>query len=474
MKPSRLLRAGLPLAATLLWSCSLLSVEQIAVTSFPCGRNQIISREDRITLAFSITPDRVAAERLARVTSPDGPCSLDYRWDAGVLQLVPVPALPAGERIVLSMSGSLPAADGRQFTVALEVPFFVETDEPPPRLASFSPADGAPADHGATLQFEFTRPMDTESFAAGFLLSPAAAHEVSWSADRRTVTVAPKDRWENLTLYSWEIAGTVRDEQGVRLAVSSSGCFSTQVDAAPPSIVSVHPATANGDGTFTVFDVPLNGNLGARDCVCLSFSEDLAVESLRSAFRLDPPVSGRLVRESAGTCFFMPEEPYLMGADHHLTISTDLEDLAGNRMAREHSEWFVPDIPVQQVLSVEANGGPAVTVNAPTPIDVTLTVEAEVAFVVTLAQPCEGQCRAEIPFAVGCEAVFPSSILSPTLRSAAWTTGLSLTLIYTGFSPSAGSELHHYRLSFPRGQDGIANGDGSFLEEDAWLVLVAR
>jgi hypothetical protein len=178
--------------------------------------------------------------------------------------------------------------------------------------------------------------------------------------------------------------------------------------------VSVHPAAANGDGTFTVFDAPLNGTLGARDCICLSFSEEVAVDSLRTAFRLDPPVSGRLVRESAGRCFFMPEEPYLMGASHHLTISTDLEDLAGNRMAREHSEWFVPDIPFQQVLSLEANAGPAVTVNALTPIDVALTVEAEVAFVVTFAQPYEGLCRAEIPFAVRCVAVFPSSILSPT------------------------------------------------------------
>lgn len=474
MRLNRILHAGAPLILSLAWSCGFASLEQIAVTSFPCDRNQVISREDRITLAFSIPPDRGDAEQLARISTPEGPCTLDYRWDGDRLELVPVPELPPGERVVLSFSGSLSAADGRTFTVAIEIPFFVETDGLRPRLASFSPADGAATDTRTPLVFTFSRSMDGESFADGFRLSPAARHATSWSADGRTVTIEPSEQWENLALHCWEIAGTVKDDRGVRLGISCSGCFSTQADAAPPAVVALRPALANGDGTFTVIDQPLDGNLGARDCICLSFSEDLAVESVRAAFRLDPSVSGHLVRERAGEFFFVPEDPYTMGRRHHLVISADLEDLSGNRMGEEYSEWFLPDIPIQQVLSVEANSGPAMPVNGPSPVEVALTVEGEVVFVVTFAQPYDGECRAEVPFAVRCEAIFPSSILSPALRSAAWTSGVSLTLIYSGFSPSAGRELHYYRLAFPGGQDGIPNGDGSYLEEDAWVVLVAR
>ncbi|MBE3132916.1 MAG: Ig-like domain-containing protein [Acidobacteria bacterium] len=458
----------------LLASCGFIALERLRVVSFPSERNQIIGRGERITLSFSIPPDRNDAERLATISAPNGIQGLDFAWEADVLTLLPIPPPPAGERLVLGFSGTLSAADGREFAVALEIPFFVETDAPQPRLSARSPEDGAVAGTETALVLTFSEQMDAESFAEGFVLSPSTGHDTAWSADGKIATLTPKEKWETLTLYAWEVPGTVRDARGVKLGVPYSGCFLVQADALPPRILSLRPAVPNGDGTFTVVEQALDGNLRARDGIALSFSEDVPIEALRRSFRLDPSIRGHLARERAGEFLFVPEEPYRMATVHHLVVSTDLEDLAGNRMAEELSCWFTPDIPPQAVLSVTANGGPALVLCSSLTADVPLTVEREIVFAVGFAQPFDEASKAVAPLLVLCEAVFPSSILDPALKSAAWTSDTSLALAFAGFSPSAAQELHYYRLIFPGGSTGIRNSDGSYLEEDAWVAFVAR
>jgi hypothetical protein len=461
-------------AGSLLASCGFIALEGLRVVSFPSERNQVIGRGEMITLSFSIPPDRNDAERLATISTPNGIQGLDFAWEGDVLTLLPVPPLPTGERLVLGLSGSVSGADGREFAVALEIPFFVETDAPQPRLTSRSPADGAVAGTETALVLTFSEQMGADSFAEGFVLSPSTGHDTAWSADGKTATLTPQEKWETLTLYSWEVPATVRDARGVKLGVPYSGCFLVQADALPPRILLLRPAVPNGDGTFTVIEQALDGNLRARDGIALSFSEDVSIEALRRAFRLDPSVRGHLARERAGEFLFVPEEPYRMATVHHLVVSTDLEDLAGNRMAEELSSWFTPDIPPQAVLSVTANGGPALSPGSPLPADVALSVEKEIVFEVGFAQPFDEASKAAAPLLVRCEAIFPTSILDPALKSAAWTSDTSLSIAFAGFSPSAGQELHYYRLSFPGGSTGIRNSDGSYLEEDAWVAFVAR
>lgn len=472
-RAGRLTAASCALAAVLA-SCGIIALEQLRIASFPSERNQIIGRDERITLAFSVSPDRHEAEGLAKISTPSGIHGLDFAWEGDVLTVLPVPPLPVGERLVLSLSGSLSAVDGREFSVALEIPFFVDTDAPQPRLESHSPEDGEVVGTGTALVLTFSQDMDPDSFAEGFVLRPSTGHDVTWSPDGKTAAVTPKERWNTLTLYAWEVPGTVKDARGVRLGVSCPGCFLVQADTQPPRVLSLRPAIPNGDGTFTVVEQALDGNLGARDAIALSFSEEVSSEALRRAFRLEPSIRGHLVRDRAGEHLFVPEEPYRMATVHHLVVSTDLEDLAGNRMAEETSCWFTPDIPPQAVLSVSANGGPALTLGSAVPVDVALTVEKEIVFAATFAQPFGEPGKAETPFRIRCEAVFPSSILDPALKSATWTSDTSLAVAFAGFSPSAVDELHYYRLSFPGGTTGIRGGEGSYLEEDAWVAFVAR
>lgn len=455
-------------------SCSLVSVEQLVVASHPSGRNMVLARGERITLSFSIPPDRARAEELARILAPDGPAGVDFHWEGTTLELLPVAELPAGERLVLSLRGELAAADGRVFTVAVQVPFFVVCAGPRPCPATSTPADGACAGVHTPLVLAFTRAMDRESFVDGFAVSPSTDFDVSWSADGCTATVAPRAQWDNLALYTWEVPGSVTDSTGVGLGVDWAGCFRTQEDAAPPVLLSLRPAAANPDGTFAVVDAVLDGNLRARDCILLSFSEDVTRESLERAFRVDPSVGGCFRRESAGEFFYVPSEPWVMARQHHLVVSVDVEDLSGNRMAAESSTWFTPDIPVQSVLSVTANGGPPLEVNGITPADVVLAVGGEIVFVVEFSQPFDASTAAAVPFAARCQAVFPLSVPDPALKSAAWGSATSLTIAFSGFSAGVAPALHYYRLLFPGGPAGIPNGDGSYLEEDAWVALVAR
>ena len=340
-------RSSIPAALVGSWillisSCSLISLDQLNVTSYPAGRNQVIGRDERITLAFSIPPDRVDAEALARILTPGGPAQVDHIWEGDLLVLVPAPALPMGERLVLSLSGDLAMEDGREFSVSVEVPFFVGTSGPRPRLLACQPADGAAAGTRTALVLSFNRPMDGSSFADGFTLNPDTDVDTEWSPDYSTVTMTPSRQWENLTLYTWQVDASVTDRTGVGLGVPSSGCFFTQIDAVPPSVLSLRPAAANPDGTFTVVEQPLDGNIRVRDCILLSFSEDVTMESLQRAFRLDPSVGGSFTREQAGDFYFVPARPWAMATRYHLVVSTDVQDLSGQRHGRGPQRMVCP------------------------------------------------------------------------------------------------------------------------------------
>jgi hypothetical protein len=198
----------------LLGACGLFSFEQLRVTTFPGERNQIISPADTIFLDFSIPPDRAGAESLLKITSGKGTQGGDLAWVGNRLTFTPVPPLPLSVRHVLSFSGELDMADGRTFTVAIEVPFFVGSAGQPPSLTDHQPADGATAGVSTPLALTFSEAMDADSFKEGFALNPATDFQIAWSGDRNVATISPRDWWTSLALYTWEVSDTVRSASG--------------------------------------------------------------------------------------------------------------------------------------------------------------------------------------------------------------------------------------------------------------------
>jgi hypothetical protein len=455
----------------LLGACGLFSFEQLRVTTFPSERNQVISPTDTIFLDFSIPPDRAGAESLLRITSDKGTQNGDLAWAGNRLTFTPVPPLPLNVRHVLSFSGELDTTDGRSFAVAIEVPFFVGSAAQPPSLTDHQPADGATAGVSTPLALTFSDPMDADSFQQGFTLDPSTDFQVTWSADQKVATISPRDRWSSLALYTWEVRDTVRATSGARLGLSHSGSFLVQEDGAAPAVVDTQPAIFQGD----VFSFPggtLN-DLRARDCIYIRFSEAVSLDKLQDAFSLDPSIRGHFLQAGPNDFAFVPEENYQMGATHHLVISTGLEDLAGNAMAADYHEWFLPSIPVLEVQSITPFGQQAITTfNTSDPVAVTVAPGGELKFTIEFSADFDPESMASVPFLIACENYFPDSFVQPELRQAAWPNPNTLEVIFTGLATAVPPAHCYYRLTLPGGLNGIANADGSYLKENVWVFLV--
>jgi hypothetical protein len=455
----------------LLGACGLFSFEQLRVTTFPGERNQIISPADTIFLDFSIPPDRAGAESLLKITSGKGTQGGDLAWVGNRLTFTPVPPLPLSVRHVLSFSGELDMADGRTFTVAIEVPFFVGSAGQPPSLTDHQPADGATAGVSTPLALTFSEAMDADSFKEGFALNPATDFQIAWSGDRNVATISPRDWWTSLALYTWEVSDTVRSASGVRLGLAHSGSFRVQEDGTPPAVTGTQPALFQ-NGAFSFPGGTLN-DLSARDCIYIRFSEAVSLDTLQDAFSLDYSIRGHFLQAGPSEFAFVPEENYQMGTTHHLTISTDLEDLAGNPMAADYHEWFLPAIPVLEVQSITPFGQAAITAfNSPDPVAVTVAPGGELRFTIVFSADFDPDSMASMPFLITCENYFPESFVQPELRQAAWPNPNTLEVIFTGLAEAAPPAHCYYRLTLPGGLSGIGNAGGSYLEEDVWVFFV--
>lgn len=463
---------GLHLAApALLGACGLISFEKLRVATFPGERNQLIAATDAVQVQFSIPPDKAAAERLLKILSDKGTQSGDLAWTGGRLIFTPAPPLQPNVRYLLSFSGELPMADGRSFTVDVEVPFFVGSASPPPRLTGWQPADGASCGVHTPLQLVFSDPIDADSFQQGFTLNPGADFQISWSADGTAAAVAPRRQWTNLALYTWEVGEEIRSASGAPLATPRSGSFRVQEDSTAPELLSTQPAVFQ-ENRF----LPLEGTLDelrARDCILIRFSEAVRLETLQTAFRLEPSIRGHFVQAGLAEFAFVPEQNYALAVTHHLAVSTDLEDLAGNRMAVEYHEWFVPAIPVLEVRTITPFGGPPVTAfNCPDPVPVSLAPGGELKLTIEFSVGFAGASLAEAPLRLTCRNYFPESYLQPELRQATWPNPSTLEVIFTGLAEAAPPARRYYLLRLPGGESGIGNEEGSYLKEAVWVLFV--
>ncbi len=480
-------RSVLLLSVILLVSCRFVSLEKIQVTHFPSERNVIISRNDTLWIDFSIPLDNREAEGLFGVYGDTGSGSGIFTWDENRLIFDPVPDLAAGGRYVFTYQGTAESADGRTFSFDIQVPFFVETDSPPPVILQHDPADAATASTQSPLILTFSRAMDTESFEEGFRITPSLEFDSSWNAAEDTVTIMPQEEWRNLTLYTWRLTEEIRDKAGIALAYPFSSCFIVQEDSESPTLTEIQPAERSGANFIPIAvsdpNEPLK-DLKVRDAIMMSFSEDILFDSLSSAFKMDPSVSGYIQRIDVGIFVFVPLEGYTMNQTYHLSIRTDVKDLSGNPMQAEYELWFEPDIDIQQVDKIVCQGA---TVQEYFPGDFNqsepvffdleeLGADRIHTFTIRFTTAYDDEeSRTRVAGNIQCEAFFPPSLPHPDLESIGWNVqGTEITLTYTNFEFSpAGIQENLYLVTIPGGKEESINQHGAFLEEDVRLLLEA-
>ena len=122
----------------------------------------------------------------------------------------------------------------------------------PPMVVGTSPLPGAVAVDGCGMvSANFSKAMDTKTFAAAFTLKTGAGSAVQGgvtaSADGRTATFTPSAPLADGTSYIATVSTAVRDNAGLALAADKVWAFTAGVCAATANTFFVAPAAAGGN-----------------------------------------------------------------------------------------------------------------------------------------------------------------------------------------------------------------------------------
>lgn len=468
------------LIAFLQTGCFLISLEQLEITSYPSEREQIIGASEELWVSFSVPPVETDAEGLFTVRGGGAAVEGDFEWREGRLYFHPVPDLKPGVRYILSVDGTLSSADGRSFNAQHALPFYAGSAENPSELLLYHPANGEAAALKAPLVFSFSRSMINGTLENEIGIDPHRDVEIEWSDGGKTVSITPDEGWEAHTLYTWSIDESVTDGAGIPLQTSYTGTFIAGTAASVPTLLSMEPAGIFGSSYL------VQAGYGREDSLRFIFSEAMNVESLEAAFHIDPDLGGTFHQLDRDTFIFDPNNCLVMNTRYFVTIGTECRSSAGNNIASEIRRSFMPDIPAQGIEQVTFTGASETTV---LPADFRSGSFQMMSFSgpgpdysgsisIRFAETYDEPYRTNIAENLSLHAYFPETVTNPVLITETWNPGSNeLTLFYSGFVKSEASpspEQVLYKLSVPGGAALSMNQNGSFLEEEVWIIFQAE
>jgi hypothetical protein len=470
-----------PLAVFVFFSgCGFIDLRPIGYVSFPDRAGAVLSKKDSaVGVRFDADMDRLETQKAFSVTHEGIPVKGDLHWNGRELSFVPVEGWRPGLRYTLSLAGTIFALDGREARPVLHVPFYALSGAELPYLVSFSPEDGASVGvspgEGALLRLNFSAPMDRLSVEDALNINGLSERELHWLDDDRTLEVIPGKNLSPWTVYRWTLTTAALSREGVPLVKEAGASFVTDTDRLLPGVIEVSPLVRADPAAGLYWQRTgraLEDGLGSGQAVGIVFNKAMADSALQ-AIRFEPALAGRSEWWTDKAVVFVPDRDPEPETAYTLIVSKTA-DRSGLTMENERRFYFIPDIPYLNILSLSV-GGPAVA--APEngglcPAFVSMP-DGIIALSVCFSHSFSVDARAAAVLALRLEPYFPGILPQPGLRTARWWSDDTLVLDWEGAEPGVDGEAHYYRLVFPGGRGGIADGKGSYLREDYHFILEA-
>lgn len=319
-------------------------------------------------------------------------------------------------------------------------------DVTPPTVIAVAPASGAvDVVVGTNVTATFSEAMNPASITTdNFMLMQGAVHingSISYAGN--TLTFNPTVDLEGGALFTATVFTGVEDVAGNNLAADFIWSFTTEIppDVTPPTVVSTVPA--NG-----ALGIAIGGNITA------TFSEAMSAASITTAtFTLSKgvtPVAG-VVTYSGGTATFNPDTDLDSSTVYTATITTGVEDEAGNNLAANFVWTFTTGDPGDVT---------APTVTVVSPLNLSTNISTITNITATFSEPMD-----------------PATINTTTFVVTSGVTPVPGVVTYSGmtatFNPSV--TLDTIKLYSARITTGATDLAGNPLAADfAWVFTTER
>ena len=491
-----LIIAALAFLVLLLASCGFADLRSIGLTTTPAEPYQILPYANSSVILYFDTEMMVKeTEGVLQILSPSGTVEGDLKWEGNgrVLHFIPASSWSKGLRYVLKISGNVYSRDGREFFISRDIPFYAMAKLPLPYLVSSYPADGASTEAfipgESMLSLRFSLPMDRESTVAALSCDGLdqknpdfIEHYIEWSDDDRVLSIRPANALYAWTVYKWSITEKALSRDGAPLARTASGRFITDQDEVFPEVVKIIPLYKSEDnaglwGSWLPLDINLDNGLGPEQAIGVEFNKPMDIERLRSSFSFEPSLPGRVEIISPLNAIYIPDRNPEPETFYTLKISGEARDERGLKLGDDFTLVFMSDLPYLRVASLTFDEVPPLVIHEP--------LKAKL-FAVQVDE-AEGVMRFTIRFSLGFSALaqregtpritlapfFPGTLGSLNLRFVRWLAPDLLRMEWEGVETGKPGEPHYYKLTIPGGRSGIANGDGSYFNDEIYFYLEA-
>ena len=446
------------------FSCNLISSERLRA-EVSIGENESRYEKEFLAIDFSLDVNKAQAESLVSLTEEESPCAAEFFWDKNLFRVRPKNGWKKGREYSFSLSGSLLASDGRSWPLDLwrkfiygsaAEDFFVEQIDEPKKNDP----------QNAALVFLFSKPVNAASFEREFSLSPSAGVKKNYSADMRRVEISAGEKWKANRYYVWHL-GRALSADGTILDKSHSGSFMAAEKTEPPKVLCVCPVSENG--TF-MEDQGLDC-LWTKEGVGFVFDCGMDFESVKNGVYWSPLVDGYWTQASESRFVFAPYDNYKIGEEVLITISEEVEDLAGIKLAQSRNFRFAPRT---EFITAKAslNGEPLLesVVNRIEAADIGLVIIR-----LEFSKALEENSMAGIKSALSLQAHFPSFASTPILESARPSANNSaVQLEYRNLDFCDGEDERIYRLRIFGGQNYVRDALGEYIKEDLCFYIALK
>ena len=455
-------------------TCSFVDLRQIGINIEPNTADSVLPESySPVIIKFDTRMIENEAEAIVHISSDLGTVTGDKFWEGNHLYFIPVGGWTAGVRYTLTLRGTVRSVDGREMRVEHFVSFFAVNKNVLPLLDWHSPSNGASAGtNDVVLEFRFSRSMDRLSVESALTVEGITNKTFEWEADDQILKVIPERALSPWVMYRWTLKDSAKSADGVLLAKTYTGYFTTDLDQRLPQVVNVFSALFS-NGSWYSTGAPIETAFGLGHGIVVEFNKPMGESALHS-LRFEPSISGRtefLSEKSIVYIFTREPEPE---TTYTFVVSGDTRDTDGLRIGEDLKINFTVDIPFLNVLSLTA-GDTVIDIQSmlgnviPVFVD---TATGELNFYLRFSLMFEPEEKLITPQKISLTPFFPRTLAPAAIQFVSWASNDRLLMRWVGLTPSSG-EPHYYRLVIPGGRGGISSGAGFFMKEDLILYLEA-
>jgi hypothetical protein len=450
------------------------------VSTTPHASESILATLDTpLVIHFGTEMEERDTEKVLSVTGMTGQINGDLSWKGSDLYFAPLLGWSPGIRYTMSLSGTVYSTDGRELRLSKHIPFYAFSKSEIPLIISFSPSHGesvgVTSEDGGMVNVVFSCSMDRRSTEDAFSWDCPGEKVFEWFDNDTRLEVKTKNTLTAWSLYRWSIAEDALSINMVPLATAYTNQFVTDKDTLMPEVTRVFPMAQSN---FQWIDTggSIASELGSEHAIGIEFNKPMDRDTILRSVSLNPSVSGRTELLSESSVVFIPESGLQPETLYTLTISKDAKDKTGLKLGEEYKEYFTPDIPYLDMISISIDGLPlligddlkngknhAVHLSSPN------VLRFSIVFSLSLTQEAMMDIASRITLGV----FFPLTLNPIHLRYVESSFTDSVTFVWENLESGTAGIRHFYRLSIPGGKGGITDGSASYFMEDRFLYFEA-